>query len=230
MSRIRKSAGRMLFLLLVCILTLSAAMPASAASARWKQLRKKYAEKENTDRLIFVQYEGGTRATVYMYRKKARKNGTHYWKKILKCKAYVGLNGLGKKREGDVKTPTGTFKLTEGFGIKDNPGLTGLKYTKLNRYLYWSGEMGTYNTMVDSRVLGHVPANSEHLITYNPSYNYAMNINYNRKRIYQKGSGIFLHCMSSNTYTHGCVAVAESNMVRIMKNTTAKTRICIYNK
>ena len=226
----KKTVGRLLFLSLVCFLSLSAVMPVSAANPKWKQLKTKYAEKKNTDRLIFVKYEGGTNAILYMFCKKTRGNGTHYWKRILKCKAYVGLNGLGKQREGDAKTPTGTFRLTEGFGIKDNPGLNELKYTKLNRYLYWSGEMETYNTMVDSRILGHVPSNSEHLLYYNPAYNYALNINYNSKHVYKKGSAIFLHCMSANNYTHGCVAVSEIDMIQIMKNTTAKTRICIYNK
>ena len=226
----KKSVRKLLFLSLICILALAAAMPASAANPKWKQLKRKYAEKKNTNRLIFVKYEGGTNATLYMFRKKTRRNKTHYWKKILKCKAYVGLNGLGKQREGDVKTPRGTFRLTEGFGIKENPGLKGLKYTKLNRYLYWSGERSTYNTMVDSRVLGHAPSNSEHLLYCNPEYNYALNINYNRKHIYKKGSGIFLHCMGAKTYTHGCVAVSEINMIRIMQNTTSKTRICIYEK
>ena len=79
----KKSVGKMLFLLLICLLTLSAAMPASAANPKWKQLRRKYAEKKNTNRLIFVKYEGGTNATLYMFRKKTRRNKTHYWKKIL---------------------------------------------------------------------------------------------------------------------------------------------------
>ena len=104
----KKSVRKLLFLSLICLLALAAAMPASAVNPKWKQLRKKYAEKKNTNRLIFVKYEGGTNATLYMFRKKTRRNGTHYWKKFLKCKAYVGLNGLGKQREGDVKTPRGT--------------------------------------------------------------------------------------------------------------------------
>ena len=222
-------SGKALLLIFIFLLVLLSATPVSAANPKWKKLKVKYAEKANTDRLIFVKYLGGTKARLYMFTKNTRRNGTHYWKKILRCKAFVGMNGIGKKREGDVKTPKGTFRLTEGFGIKDNPGLTGLKYTKLTDYLYWSGEQSTYNTMVDSRVLGHVPQNSEHLIDYNPHYNYALNINYNRKHIYKKGSALFLHCTGSNPYTHGCVAVTEANMIRIMKNTTAKTRICIYD-
>ncbi len=225
-----KKAKRALMVLLLAMTTLLAAAPASAANPKWKSLKKKYAEKQNTDRLIFVKYKGGTKATLYMLRKETRSDGTHYWKRFLKCKAWVGMNGIGKKREGDVKTPKGTFKITEGFGILENPGLTGLNYTKLNKYLYWSGEEATYNTMVDSRTLGHVPANSEHLIDYDPYYHYALNINYNKKHTYKKGSAIFLHCKGSNDYTHGCVAVSEEDMITIMQNTTDKTKICIYRK
>lgn len=214
----------------VLLLALLAAIPASAANPKWKALKTKYARNENTDRLIFVKYEGGSRATLYMLRKKVSADGSASWKQILKCRAYVGRNGINKKREGDRKTPTGTFRVTEGFGIKNNPGLKGLSYTKLNPYLYWSGEKATYNTMVDSRVLGHVPANSEHLISYNPQYNYALNMGYNRKNVYKKGSALFLHCTGNNPFTGGCVAVSKKNMIRIMKNTTAKTRICIYRK
>lgn len=83
---------------------------------------------------------------------------------------------------------------------------------------------------VPARILGHAPSNSEHLLYIDPEYNYALNINYNRKHIYKKGSGIFLHCMGAKKYTHGCVAVSERNMIRIMQNTTSKTRICIYDK
>ena len=65
MNSIRKKPVRkLLFLSLICLLALAAAMPASAANPKWKQLRKKYAEKKNTNRLIFVKYEGGTNANV----------------------------------------------------------------------------------------------------------------------------------------------------------------------
>ena len=198
-----------------------------AASPIWNQLKAKYREKNGTNRLIFVKYTGGTSCKVVMLKKTRRKSGTFRWTRILSCSGYVGRNGIGKTREGDVKTPVGTFKITEAFGIKENPGTT-VKYTKVNPYLYWSGEYGTYNTMVDSRELGHVPENSEHLIDYVPHYNYGVNMGYNKKNVFGKGSALFLHCFGSNPYTGGCVAVSEENMVKILQNLTRRTRICIY--
>lgn len=199
----------------------------AAKQTRWKKLMDKYRGKKSTDRLIFVKYTGGSSCKVLMYKKVQRSNGTFRWKKILSCPGYVGRNGIGKTREGDVKTPTGTFKVNAVFGILDDPG-TQLPYTKVNRYLYWSGEAGTYNTMVDSRTLGHIPANSEHLIDYVPHYHYALNIGYNKKNVYGKGSAIFMHCFGSNPYTGGCVAVSEENMKTVLQNVTKKTRVCIY--
>ena len=200
----------------------------AAEKSRWSALKDKYREKKNTDRLIFVKYTGGTSCHVYMLKKQLRKDGvTHKWKRILACRGYVGLNGIGKTREGDMTTPQGTFKIGEAFGILEDPG-TKIPYTQLNPYLYWSGEEGTYNTMVDSRELGHIPANSEHLIDYTMSYRSALDMGYNRKCVFKKGSALFLHCFGNNTYTAGCVAISEENMRTILQNVTKKTRICIY--
>lgn len=199
----------------------------AASSKKWNSLLKKYREKNNTDCLIFVQYKGGSNCRVRMFQKVENANGTHRWNRILACKGYVGQNGIGKQVQGDRKTPKGTYRITGAFGILDDSG-TQIPYTKLNRYLYWSGEPGTYNTMVDSRELGHVPSGSEHLITYNPHYNYALVIGYNRKNIVGKGAAIFMHCTGPNPYTGGCVAVPEEKMKIVMRNVTGKTRICIY--
>ena len=199
----------------------------AAKQTRWSKLWNKYRDKKNTDRLIFVEYLGGSDCKVLMYRKVPRKNGSFRWKKILACPGYVGRNGIGKAREGDVRTPTGTFRIGEAFGILDDPG-TELAYTKVNRWLYWSGEYGTYNKMVDSRKLGHAPGNSEHLADYVPHYHYVLDIGYNRKCVYGKGSAIFLHCFGTNPYTGGCIAVSEENMKTILQNATKRTRICIY--
>jgi len=225
MGKIRKTAGLLIFAAAVLALAMSA-----AASSRWTKLQAKYLQDEEADRLIFVQCTGGSRARVLMYKKKEKADGTYKWKRIVNTRAYIGRNGLGKQREGDAKTPRGTFTPTEAFGILPDPGVSGLKYTQLTADLYWSGESGTYNTMVSSKTLGHVPANSEHLISYNPHYSYALNMGYNPENIEGKGSALFLHCFGSNPYTGGCVAVSRRNMKKILKNVTANTRICIYKK
>ena len=220
---------RMLSAVLLALLFATCIPSGAQAASRWKTLQNKYLDKKSVNCLIFVKYTGGTKCEVLVYRKAKKANGKYTWKQKLRCNGYVGLEGIGKMREGDMRTPIGVFKPTEAFGILDNPG-TALKYTKLNPYLYWSGEWGTYNTMVDSRVLGHIPADSEHLISISPHYNYAINIGYNPDNIYWEGSAIFLHCFGYNPYTGGCVAISQKNMKTVLRTITKKTRVCIYEK
>ena len=150
------------------------------------------------------------------------------FKKVFACASYVGKNGINKKREGDKKTPTGTYGFTKAFGIKSNPG-SKIKYIKLNSYLYWSADRKYYNQMIDIRKVKASRA-GEHLIRYRPHYNYALAIDYNKKCIYKKGAAIFLHCTGSNPYTGGCVAVKEKYMKKIMKTVDKNAKICIYPK
>lgn len=227
----KRMRGRGLAVAAVCCL-LSLGMACSAQTAkqqtRWKKLLELYREDDSTDRLIFVKYQGESRAQVELYRK-IEKQGKDKWKKVLSCGAYVGKKGIDKKKEGDQRTPTGTFRITSAFGIKKNPG-TSLPYTKVNPYLYWSEEQETYNQLVDVRALGRQEMAGEHLIEMKPSYNYALVIGYNEECEYGKGSAIFLHAKGKKQYTAGCVAVSGTNAKRIVKAATEKTRICIYEE
>ena len=151
------------------------------------------------------------------------------WKRIYSVNGYVGRNGINKVRQGDVKTPTGTFAITMAFGRKQSPGTAGMAYTKLNKYHYWSGEKATYNRFIDVREIGRKSIAGEHLITYVPFYNYALAMDYNKDCVYLKGSAIFMHCAKpGRPYTGGCVAVSEKIMKKTVQNTTMHTKICIY--
>ena len=150
------------------------------------------------------------------------------FKKVFTCAGYVGKNGIGKKREGDKKTPTGTYGFTKAFGIKKNPR-SKIKYIKLNKYHYWSGDRRYYNQMIDIRKV-KASRSGEHLIDYKPHYNYALAIDYNKNCVYKKGSAIFLHCTGSNPYTGGCVAVKQKYMKKIMQTVDKNAKICIYPK
>lgn len=215
---------------------------------RWEKIKKDYLNTE-TDRLIFVKYKSGSKATVEMWKKVSKEvetiskdmqtdesmeqptNTDYEWKKIVSCKAYVGQNGINKIRQGDRKTPVGIYHITMAFGRKKSPGTAGISYTKLNKYHYWSCEKATYNQFIDVRDLGRKQMSGEHLIDYNPWYNYALATDYNKKCVYLKGAGIFLHCVGGGRkYTAGCVAVSQKNMKKIVKNTTTHTNICIYKK
>ena len=163
------------------------------------------------------------KADIILYKKA---NGK--FKKVFTCAGYVGKNGIGKKREGDKKTPTGTYGFTKAFGIKKNPR-SKIKYIKLNKYHYWSGDRRYYNQMIDIRKV-KASRSGEHLIDYKPHYNYALAIDYNKNCVYKKGSAIFLHCTGSNPYTGGCVAVKQKYMKKIMQTVDKNAKICIYPK
>lgn len=156
------------------------------------------------------------------------KSESGIWQEVLQCKAYLGKNGIDKQREGDVRTPTGDFGMLMAFGAKDDPGSL-IPYTKLTNTMYLCGDREYYNQFVDVSKIKHTcSGNSEHLLSYIPQYNYALFFDYNKDNVYGKGSAIFLHCFGNYPYTMGCVAVAEENMIKILRMADRNARICIY--
>ena len=195
----------------------------SGQQDRWTRLLEMYQTDGGVNQLLFVQYTGGSRADVLLY---VKESGT--WKCILTCDGEVGKNGIDKVKEGDKRTPTGTFRLTSGFGIQANPG-TSMPYVRVNQYLYWCGDRYMYNRLVDIRKHPHKCA-GEHLIDYTQCYAYGMFLDYNSANTPGKGSAIFLHCKGNSGYTAGCVAVSRQNMIEILRQVTDGARICIYHK
>lgn len=169
---------------------------------------------ETAEQIVLVESTGGSKAALSIHEKQ---NGL--WQQIYSCTAYLGKNGVGKTREGDQKTPLGTYNLTQPFGIKGNPG-SNINYTQVTKYHYWCGTSGSqyYNQLVDARETGRACTSSdEHLIDYKGVYNYCMFIDYNRAGEEGKGSCIFLHCIGSKKSTGGCIAVPEKVMKRIIQ-------------
>ncbi len=150
------------------------------------------------------------------------------WKEVLQCEAFLGRDGIGKQREGDMRTPTGDYGFTMAFGILPDPGSL-IPYTQLTNSMYVCGDEAYYNQFIDVNKVAHqCGSNSEHLIDYAPMYNYALFIDYNKDCVYGKGSGIFLHCYGSYRYTAGCVSVPESVMRKILQTVDSNSRICVY--
>ena len=177
--------------------------------------------------LLVEQSESNSRsATLFLF----SKNNHDDWRIVFECKAVLGMNGLGKTREGDAKTPTGDFGMVRTFGVKDDPGSL-IPYTKLTDTMYLCSDKEYYNQFIDVSKVSHTcSSKSEHLIDYQPQYNYALIFDYNKDNVYGKGSAIFLHCFGSHPYTLGCIAVSEENMVKILKTVDVNARICIYPK
>lgn len=213
--------GFILFCLILCLFMSNYKVQAQAPESTWNSLKERYTKLDKVKQLIFVKYQGGSKAQIVVYKKK---NGK--FQKVFMTPAYVGKNGIGKTKEGDKKTPKGIFKATRAFGIKKNPGSV-IKYTQVHKDLYACTDRAYYNQIIDLRKVKH-RCYGEHLINYAPNYNYGLVLNYNSKCVYNRGSNIFLHCMGKNKYTMGCIAVSQEAMIKILKMVDQYVRICVY--
>ena len=190
----------------------------------WQKKLTEYSENNDIQSLIFVRcIDNTSKAKIELYKKNEEKS----FKQILNIDAFIGKNGLGKEKEGDYKSPEGDFGIITAFGIKANPG-TSVAYIDINENHYCCDDnCQYYNKIIDIKQVKH-ECKGEHIIKYVPQYNYAFFIDYNKEGIYPKGSAIFMHCTGKNPYTAGCIAVSEENMISILKEIDANTRVCIF--
>ena len=173
---------------------------------------------EQTDQLVVVGGVGKTTAWISMHQKD--KSGA--WHQIMTTPGFIGREGLGKEKEGDWKSPVGTFHFNRAFGIAKDPGCA-IPYVQVDNNIYWSGDQRPgmqYDRMVDIRKYPALDKeNSEHIIDYTEHYQYCLNINYNRLRIPGLGSALFMHCFGPNKpFTGGCIAVPKDKMRFVMKH------------
>ena len=175
-------------------------------------------EDKGAEQLFVVAGVGDRTAWVSMHEKDA--DGS--WKQIMSTPGYIGRFGLGKQKEGDFKTPVGTFSFNAAFGIAEDPGCA-IDYHQVNSNDYWSGDQREgfhYNEMVSIKDLPDLNKDaSEHLVDYREHYQYCLNISYNEEGAPGLGSAIFLHCLGpAKPYTGGCVAIPQEQMLTVMKN------------
>ena len=143
---------------------------------------------------------GYERSTAWISMHEKDENGK--WKMIMTTPGFIGKEGLGKTKEGDAKTPVGTFHFTKAFGIADDPGC------------YQYNQMVSINDYPDLN-----KDDSEHILDYQYEYQYCLNISYNEEGTAGKGSAIFLHCFGNRKpHTGGCVAIPEEQMYYVMQH------------
>ncbi|MFT4199211.1 MAG: L,D-transpeptidase family protein [Gordonia sp. (in: high G+C Gram-positive bacteria)] len=138
------------------------------------------------------------------------------WKvAIAPTPAFLGAKGQGKAQDNVPRTPSGTFGLDQAFGRKANPG-TKMPYKQVTTKDWWDSDSKspTYNTLVHKDT--KPSADAENLYNSGPVYDYAVNIAHNPERKPGDASAIFLH-VTNNQPTEGCVAVAQNEMVQILK-------------
>lgn len=191
----------------------------------WGSMLLHYSASDSVDTLVFVKCLTGSDAIVELY----DKSESGYFEQLLSCKAYIGLNGYsmpGNRVEGDGTVPCGDFGVTHAMGIKDAPA-TSMNYLKFTDDLYWSDNPYVcYNQLVSINDYPNVTG--EHLAGIFPEYNYVLALDFNPECTPGVGSAIFFHCMGAKTYTGGCVAVSEENMLTVMKYFDASDRVIIF--
>ncbi|MEW2353616.1 L,D-transpeptidase family protein [Spirillospora sp. NPDC029432] len=149
------------------------------------------------------------------------------WRKVLATSGYAGRNGFaapGTKREGDGKSPTGAYTLTEAFGERD-PG-TALPYRTLRESGdCWGSTIGDarYNRYYRGTCL---PAdeNLSRLMRDGP-YKQAVVIDHNRAPVVPgAGSAIFMH-VTTGRPTAGCVSLPRPELETVMRTLRPHDRI-----
>lgn len=214
-----KTNMKKVFVVLYAMLALASFSVVSAAkqeaSPDWV---KNLPQAKTAKQLFVVAGVGKTTAWVSMHEKDTDGN----WRILMTTPGFLGKEGLEKTKEGDAKTPIGTFHFNAAFGIAKDPGCV-IPYKQVDNNIYWSGDDRPgmkYNQMVDIREMPDLNIeDSEHIIDYDPHYTYAMNISYNEDGTPGLGSAIFLHCFGPyKPYTGGCVAIPVENMRFVMQN------------
>lgn len=127
---------------------------------------------------------------------------------------FCGKNGFAKeKTEGDMTTPIGIFNIPFGFGVP----LDGLKidYVSIADHVWVDDPRSGYYNTIQPRDDSSKWSSAEQLNV--PYYKYCLVVDYNlQKPIPYKGSAIFVHCKSGRPYTHGCVAMDEEPLKKML--------------
>ncbi|MFI9101943.1 L,D-transpeptidase family protein [Streptomyces fildesensis] len=166
----------------------------------------------------------GTYATVIAW----QQSGAIWIKRYETSAARVGSHGItngATRKQGTYTTPTGTYTLTQGFGVAADPG-TRMPYHRVTAADWWVEDPDSryYNSMRQA-AQGGFPLTeagdhgSEHLINYPVQYRNALVINFNTgPAVKGRGAGIFLHALGPKAGpTAGCVAIPQSVLTDVVR-------------
>ena len=203
---------RKIFLTVVTLIMFACSTALAQPSPQWV---KNLPAAQNCEQMVVVAALTKTSAWISMH----EKDSAGQWQQIMSTPGFIGKEGLGKVREGDNKTPVGTFRFDYAFGIAPDPGCA-IPYVQINENHYWSGDWNyKYNQFVDATEAPSNFAGGEHLIDYDPHYVYCLNMGYNSECTPGRGSALFMHCFGDvNPWTGGCVALPEAKMLFVMQH------------
>ena len=148
-----------------------------------------------------------------------------------KFKCCVGKNGFTmNKKEGDKKTPIGTFKIENFYFRKDRKKKpkTTLKCIEIRKNMGWCDDVGfpkKYNKLIKiSKKIKH-----EKLMRLDYKYDFLIPIKYNfEKPVIGLGSCIFIHLTKNYKPTAGCIALKEKDFLILLKLVKKNSKIKIF--
>ncbi|MAC44674.1 MAG: transpeptidase [Pelagibacteraceae bacterium] len=150
----------------------------------------------------------------------------------LKVKCAIGKKGIGnKKKEGDLITPIGVFKIKYILYRKDRVKvLTKLKKKVIKKNMGWCDDPNSsyYNKLVK------LPFTHKHEKLYKKEniYDIILVLNYNMNPVKKnKGSALFIHVSKINyKKTEGCVAIKKINLIKLLRMINPNTRVKISHR
>jgi len=130
--------------------------------------------------------------------------------------ARVGYNGIatpGKKREGDGRTPSGTYGFSFFFGVQPDKRFS-FPFRHAYSYDFWDDDPASarYNEWINTRK--HNAGTNPEPMHQVPAYDYAAVIAYNTSPP-GLGSAIFLH-IGTGTATAGCVSLPRADLLKVL--------------
>jgi len=149
-----------------------------------------------------------------------------------KAKCSVGKRGIGiKKKEGDLITPQGKYKIKYILYRKDRVKIKSkIKKIIIKKEMGWCDDPNSkkYNKLIK------LPSvyKYEKLYKSENVYDIIIVLNYNMSPIIKnKGSAIFIHVAKKNyEKTQGCVAVKKADLLKITENLKRGTTVLIENQ
>ena len=144
-----------------------------------------------------------------------------------KLKCSIGIRGINsKKKEGDLSSPKGKFKLGNLYYRSDRveKPKTKLNCIKIHKYMGWCND--PKSKKYNNRVNINYNFTHEKLFRKDHKYDYLIVIEYNYKKIKKnKGSAIFLHLTKDYKKTEGCVVVSKKDFLILSKLINKNTKI-----
>ena len=153
--------------------------------------------------------------------------------KQYKVKCAVGKRGIGlKKKEGDLITPIGEFRIKYILYRKDRVKKiqSKLKIVIIKKNMGWCDDPASknYNRMIN------LPFSTsyEKLFRKENIYDIILVLDYNMNPIKKnKGSAIFIHIAKKNyKKTKGCIAIKKIELLKIIKEIKINTKVKIEHQ